>query len=85
MYPKHNVNRIEKVIPKKTYWVIATQSKYCEFINREHKGNHGWFLVDKESKTVLFKCHDEDHKCLNGHKFMVHPKIIKYLQRLNKV
>jgi hypothetical protein len=85
MYPRHDVKRIDKVIPKKTHWVIATQSKYCEFVEREHKGNHGWFLVDKESKTVLFKCHDEDHKNRNGHKYMVHPRIIKYLQGLNKV
>jgi hypothetical protein len=85
MYPRHDVKRIDKVIPKKTHWVIATQSKYCEFVEREHKGNHGWFLIDKESKTVLFKCHDEDHKNRNGHKYMVHPRIIKYLQGLNKV
>lgn len=85
VYPQHNVKRIDKIIPKKTHWVIATQSKYCEFIEREHKGNHGWFLVDKESKTVLSKCHDEDHKCRSGRRYMVHPKIIKYLQNLNKV
>jgi len=85
IYPKHNVKRIDKIIPKKTHWVISTQSKYCEFIGREHKGNHGWFLVDKKTKTVLFKCHDEDHKHMSGRSWMVHPEILKYLQYLDKV
>ena len=85
LYPMHGVKRIDKIIPKKTHWVISAQSKYCEFIGREHKGNHGWFLIDKKTKTILFKCHDEDHKHMNGRSWMVHPEILKYLQYLDKV
>ena len=85
VYPKHNISKVEKVIPKKTHWVITTTCKYCEFIGKEHQSNHIWFLVDKESQTIMSKCHDEDHKGLSGRKMMVHPKIIKYLQKLNKV
>ena len=85
VYPKHNISKVEKVIPKKTHWVITTTCKYCEFIGKEHQSNHIWFLVDKESQTIMSKCHDEDHKGLSGRKLMVHPKIIKYLQKLNKV
>jgi len=85
IYPNHSVKRIDKIIPKKTHWVISAQSKYCEFIGREHKGNHGWFLIDKKTKTVLFKCHDEDHKHMSGRSWMVHPEILKYLQYLDKV
>lgn len=81
IYPAHDLSEI-KVITKKTHWVICTRSKYCEFICKEHKGNHGWFLVDKVKKVVMFKCHDEEHKGLSGKERMVHPKIIKYLQGL---
>jgi len=84
VYPKHNISGIDTVIPKKSYWVISTRCKYCEFIGKEHQGNHVWFLVDKETKTVIAKCHDEEHKKLSGHRYIVHPKILKYLQKLNK-
>lgn len=85
IYPRHKISGIDKVIPKKTYWIISTRCKYCEFIEREHQGNHSWFLVDRETKTIASKCHDEEHKNLSGKRKMVNPKIIKYLQGLNKV
>jgi hypothetical protein len=86
MYPQHKIPGIDKILPKKTHWVISVRSKYCEFIKGVHQHNHGWFLIDKATKTIISKCHDEDHKNLSGRKYMVHPSIIKYLQKLeNKV
>jgi len=82
LYPLHRIDNIDKVIPKKSHWVISCKSKYCPFIGKDHQHNHGWFLIDRVAKVVVAKCHDEDHKNLSGHKLMVHPKIIKYLQKL---
>ena len=82
IYPRHAVTRIDKIIPNKERWILSTSSKYCAFQEKEHRQNHGYFIVDKKSKTVSARCHDEDHKGLVGSKYMVNPKIIKYLQSL---
>lgn len=82
LFPKHKVKIISKIIPKKTHWVLSSDSKYCAFDEVEHKNNHAWFYIDKLSKTVSAMCHDEDHKKMAGRRYMVSEKIIKYLQKL---
>lgn len=82
MYPNHAVQRIDKVIPKKTHWVLSVPSKFCVFQEKEHSQNHAYFNVDRQTQTICALCHDEDHKGLKGRKYMVNPKIIKYLQNL---
>jgi len=82
VYPKHNISQFDKVIPQKGNWILSTSSKFCPFLECEHKQNHTYFVVDKKSQTVSARCHDEDHKGLKGVKYMVRPQIIKYLQSL---
>jgi len=59
------------------YIVISLQDKYCYNINREHKSNHQYIVVD--SISAKQKCHDEECKNYKHNEIMC----VKYPVELN--
>jgi P4 family phage/plasmid primase-like protien len=51
---------ISEIILHKTYIIIALKDKFCGNINREHKSNHQYIVVN--SKNANQRCHDPDCK-----------------------
>lgn len=72
---KARILRISKCKNKKDYWV-ATSSKYCHNIKREHKSNHVWFVILKESGTIAQKCQDEECKGYTGRFYRIPSRLI---------
>jgi len=54
--------------------VVATTSKYCENVKREHKSNHVWFLIDTKTNTISQRCHDEGCAQFQGRKYRLPPR-----------
>ena len=59
-----------RVGDEKTY-VIATRSKDCKIARRRHRGNHIWFVVDMDLRSLVQHCHDKD--CRRSHYVMAVP------------
>jgi hypothetical protein len=74
----HYPNRIRDVLVDQQYncIVVALDERYCPFMDREHKSNNGYIVIDTTSAKQ--KCHDsecKDHK-YNELKLEVYPKEI---------
>lgn len=52
---------------------IKTDSRYCENIGRQHKGNHVWFWI--KNGTVRQMCLDEECKHFKGREYVIPPSI----------
>ena len=42
--------------------MVSSGSLCCQIQNREHKGNHIWFMIDINRQTVFQHCYDADCK-----------------------
>jgi hypothetical protein len=42
--------------------MVSSGSRRCQIKNREHKGNHIWFQIDINRRTVFQHCYDADCK-----------------------
>jgi hypothetical protein len=48
--------------------MVSSGSRCCQIQNREHKGNHIWFMIDINRQTVFQHCYDAD--CMKIKKFL---------------
>jgi P4 family phage/plasmid primase-like protien len=58
----HDPNRIRDVLVDKQHncIVVALDERYCPFVDRKHKSNNGYIVIDTTSAKQ--KCHDSDCK-----------------------
>lgn len=57
---------------------IQSDSKYCEYIKRNHSSNHVWFLI--QGGKICSVCHDEQCKGKKGQEYIVPPSILIELE-----
>jgi hypothetical protein len=57
---------------------IQSDSKYCEYIKRNHTSNHIWFLI--QGGRICSICHDESCKGKKGQEYSVPPSLINELE-----
>ena len=63
-YKDQNIKDIFQCGPKKKrYYVIQTDSQYCQNVGRRHNTNHVWFLLN--DKTICQKCFSESFNSLS--------------------
>lgn len=63
-YKDQNIKDIFQCGPKKKrYYVIQTDSQYCQNVGRNHNTNHVWFLLN--DKTICQKCFSESYNSLS--------------------
>jgi P4 family phage/plasmid primase-like protien len=83
----HFPNKIREIIIDKEFncIVIALNERYCQFVNREHKSNNQYIVIDTYSSKQ--KCHDTDcreHKFkeikLENYPNTIHDIIKRYLK-----
>lgn len=60
-----NLKEYEKSI------AVGTDSKWCQNIKREHKGNHIWFKIT--GNVIRQMCHDMDCKGFEGDSYVLPP------------
>jgi P4 family phage/plasmid primase-like protien len=87
----HLPNKITliKVDKEKNCIIVALNERYCPFIEREHKSNNQYVLIDTSSSKQ--RCHDPEESCNSKHKEVImenYPKqinlIIKKCLKVNK-
>ena len=57
---------------------IQSDSKYCEYIKRNHTSNHVWFLI--QGGRICSICHDEACKGKKGQEYIVPPSLMNELE-----
>jgi len=47
-------SEVTKVFKKESIYLVSTNSKYCENLERTHASNHVWFMI--QGKVIMQKC-----------------------------
>jgi hypothetical protein len=76
--PGHAHTKFKKMKMKESVTRIETDSRYCENIRREHRSNHVYFEVFKD--TIRQKCFDDDCKGFEGKMYKLSPGILDALK-----
>jgi hypothetical protein len=69
------VLKISKCKNKRDYWV-RTDSRYCDRVKREHKGNHVWFSINPLGLSICQMCQDEECKDWKGRLYRFPSRLI---------
>ena len=54
--------------------IVRTDSRYCSRIQREHKSNHVYFVID--GSCIYQKCYDSECKKFSGRKYRLTPSAL---------
>ena len=49
-------SRITKLFKHNQNFLLSTNSKFCENLDRNHSSNHIWFFISTRNKTICQKC-----------------------------
>lgn len=73
---------VKRIVKDHETFIIHTDSRFCENMQRDHKSNHIYFIADTERGRIWQKCFDEDCKAFKGREYRLTNSALEQLKRI---
>ncbi|KAJ8609026.1 hypothetical protein CTAYLR_008703 [Chrysophaeum taylorii] len=73
--PGSYVRKRERLSPSRLAFHLAGNNRYCERIQRHHKSNNVYLVVDLDTRLLFQRCHDPDCRGFAGFPVPLPPRL----------